>query len=218
MAIYLRGYYRRARWNFIFGGRNMLRYGRLLLAVVLLALAGCSTSSVSLDYSRAAAPANGARPQVAVGAFTDQRRSEDPRRLGAIRNGYGAAQKTLVLSDDAIVVVQKAFTEALDKRGLLAASGSARYTLTGVINKLDCNQYVRREAHVEIVVSLTDNATGKLVLQQTGKSVEVQDPSSLFDTSILASPDDLRAVAEKALEDAIDDALASPPFVQAMAG
>jgi uncharacterized lipoprotein YajG len=195
----------------------MRRNLRPLLALLLLPLAGCSTPTVSLDYTRAPAPVAGARPQVAVGSFADQRRDDDPRQLGAIRGGYGQPLKTLVLSEDASVVVQKAFAQALDKRGLLAPSGSGRYTLSGVIKKLDCSQYIRREAHADIVVSLTDNATGKVVLQQTAHADGVTDPSGA-DYSIFGKVEDLRVVAERTLQDAIDKALSDARFAQAVAG
>jgi uncharacterized lipoprotein YajG len=195
----------------------MRRNLRPLLALLLLLLAGCSTTAVSLDYTRALAPVAGARPQVAVGSFADQRRDDDPRQLGAIRGGYGQPLKTLVLSEDASVVVQKAFAQALDKRGLLAPSGSGRYTLSGVIKKLDCSQYIRREAHADIVVSLTDNATGKVVLQQTAHADGVTDPSGA-DYSIFGKVEDLRVVAERTLQDAIDKALSDARFAQAVAG
>jgi len=195
----------------------MFNYRRSLLALLLLMLAGCSTTAVSLDYTRAPAPVAGARPQVAVGSFADQRRDNDPRQLGAIRGGMGQPLKTLVLSEDASVVVQKAFSQALDKRGLLAPSGSGRYTLSGVINKLDCSQYIRREAHADIVVSLTDNATGKVVLQQTAHADGVTEPSGA-DYSIFGKVEDLRVVAERTLQDAIDKALSDARFAQAVAG
>jgi hypothetical protein len=190
---------------------------RPFLALLLLALAGCSTTAVSLDYTRAPAPAAGVRPQVAVGSFADQRRADDPRKLGAIRGGFGNPLKTLVLSEDASVVVQKAFSQALDKRGLLAPSGSGRYTLSGVIKKLDCSQLIRREAHADIVVSLTDNATGKVVLQQTAHADGITEPSDTVDYAIFGSVEDLRVVAERTLQDAIDNVLSSPRFAQAMA-
>jgi uncharacterized lipoprotein YajG len=195
----------------------MRRNLRPLLALLLLLLAGCSTTAVSLDYTRAPAPVAGARPQVAVGSFADQRRDDDPRQLGAIRGGMGQPLKTLVLSEDASVVVQKAFAQALDKRGLLAPPGSGRYTLSGVINKLDCSPYIRREAHADIVVSLTDNATGKVVLQQTAHADGVTEPSGA-DYSIFGKVEDLRVVAERTLQDAIDKALSDARFGQAVAG
>ena len=191
---------------------------RPLLALLLLVLAGCSTTAVSLDYTRAPAPVAGARPQVAVGSFADQRRDGDPRQLGAIRGGMGNPLKTLVLAEDASVVVQKAFSQALDKRGLLAPSGSGHYTLSGVINKLDCSQLMRREAHADIAVSLTNNATGKVVWQQIAHAEVVTEPASAFDVGVGASVEDLQAVAAKALQDAIDDALSNARFAQAMAG
>jgi hypothetical protein len=191
---------------------------RPLLALLLLVLAGCSTTAVSLDYTREPAPTPGAERQVAVGSFADQRRDGDPRQLGAIRGGMGNPLKTLVLAEDASVVVQKAFGQALDKRGLLAPTGSGRYTLSGVIKKLDCSQLIRREAHADIIVSLTDNVTGKVVWQQTAHSDVVTEPASALDVGIAASPEDLQAVAAQALQNAIDNALSNAGFAQAMAG
>jgi hypothetical protein len=154
---------------------------------------------------------------VAVGTFTDQRGGES-RQLGAIRGGFGNPLKTHERSEDASVVVNKAFAQALANRGLLAASGSALYTLSGVINKLNCSQLVRLEAHAELVVSLIDDTSGKQLLQRTVRGDIVNDASSAFATGVGGSVEDLRAMAARALQDAIDNALASPQFTQAMAG
>jgi hypothetical protein len=39
--------------------------------------------------------------------------------------------------------------------------------ISGVIQKLDCRQYVRREAHAAIEVRVTETASGRKVFAQT---------------------------------------------------
>jgi hypothetical protein len=188
----------------------------IVLISVIAAIAGCSTSSVTVGYApTGVSPVAGAKPLVRVADFVDER-GGDPERLGAIRNGFGGEMKRLELSESAAVTVRKAFASGLSARGLLDEHPDATYSLSGRILKFDCSQYVRREAHATLEVTLKDTASGTVIIDRTVVKDEVQG-GNVFDTGIFASPDDLRAVAADLLRQVIDDALDDPAFRQAMA-
>jgi hypothetical protein len=185
-------------------------------AVLALLVGGCSSTSVSLKYQADSTGAAAARtPLVRVDKFVDER-GTDPRWLGAVRGGYGNALKTLLLDASAQEVVHDDFAQALAARGLLDERAAARYSLTGIIAKLDCSQYVRREAHANFVLTLTETASGKVVMSRSFRRDDVQDQLNLLDTGIFASTDDLRAVAAQTLHQTIDDALDSAEFKRAI--
>jgi hypothetical protein len=178
----------------------------------LLTISACSTTRVSLPYQAGATPiAAVAKPLVSVGAFSDQR-GTDPHWLGAIRGGFGNPLKTLELENTASEMMKEAFSQALTSRGLLASNAAGRYTLSGVIQKFDCSQFVRREAHATIIVTVTETATGKTVMNQSFEETVVTGEGLTLDAGILASTDDLKAVAAQALQKVIDDVLNGSTF------
>jgi uncharacterized lipoprotein YajG len=188
----------------------------IVLLSVAASIAGCSTSSVTLGYApTGVSPATGAKPLVRVADFVDQR-GGDPQRLGAIRNGFGGEMKRLELSESAALTIREAFASGLSARGLLDDHPDAKYTLSGRILKFDCSQYVRREAHATLELTLKDTASGTVVMDRTIVKDEVQG-GNLLDTGILASTDDLRAVAADLLRQVINDALDDPAFRRAVA-
>jgi hypothetical protein len=181
-----------------------------------LLLTGCSSTAVSLKYEGTRASESGSRtPIVRVDEFADER-GTDPRWLGAVRGGLGNALKTLRLDASAQEVVCDDFVQALAARGLLDERPAARYSLTGIITKLDCSQYVRREAHASITLTLTETVTGKVVMSRTFRRDDAQDNPNLLDVGIFASTDDLRAVAAQTLRQTVDDALDSAEFKHAI--
>ena len=186
----------------------------MFMLLGVLAVSACSTTRVSLPYAAGAGgtpTAPTASPMVSVGSFSD-RRGTDPHWLGAIRGGFGNPLKTIELENTASDVMAAAFSQALASRGLLATGPTGRYTLSGVIQKFDCSQYVRREAHADIVVTITEAATGKVVLDQTFQETVVTGEGLTLDAGIFASTDDLKAVAAQALQKVIDDVLSAPSF------
>jgi uncharacterized lipoprotein YajG len=196
----------------------MLQSARLtLILVCACVVGGCSTTRGSLTYSPAVAvvPADqGLFTHVAVGSFVDQR-GETATWIGAIRGGYGNPLKVLEVAPSVSAAVQDAFTAGLRARGF-AVSGGTSYQISGVIKKLDCSQYVRREAHVEIEVDVFDNSTGKQIFSRTYTADSLEGSLVSLKTGVFASEADLRAVAQKTLAQVIDKALDDTAFRSAI--
>jgi uncharacterized lipoprotein YajG len=192
----------------------------LLPLGLLLTLAACSTTAVDVAYqpggagSAAATAGQQQRPVVAVSAFADQR-GEDPNWLGSIRGGYGNPLKTLTTPQPVAEVVRKAFADGLASRGLLADAG-ARYTLNGTVQQFDASQYARREATAKVLLTLKDASTGRTLLAEPFEHTVVAGSILTLRTGVFASVDDLRDVAAQALNGAVDKALDSPAFRQAV--
>jgi hypothetical protein len=190
---------------------------RTLLVAGLLALAGCSTNQVSLAYQPVAGSVARQGPAlIRLGEFSDARKV-DPHWLGAIRGGFGQPLKSLITDEPISDVVRTGFSQGLGARGLLHDGADAPYTLTATVEKFDCSQYVNREAHARIAVTLSETASGRVVMSETFRRDLAKDNPKLFDAGILASTDDLRAVAADALREIVDAALDSPELTQALA-
>ena len=178
-----------------------------ILLMALGAVAGCVTDTVSLGYKPSAAiAAANSGVVISVGTFVDQR-GETPTWIGAVRGGYGNPVKTLQTDKPVATLVQTAFADGLRARGLLATNANAgAYQLSGTIKKLDCSQYVRREAHAIIDVSVFD-PSGRQVFTQTYTADELEGSLLALNTGVFGSVDTLRALAEKALSEVVDKAL-----------
>jgi hypothetical protein len=126
--------------------------------------------------------------------------------LGAIRGGYGNPIKKLESERPVAELVKAAFSEGLRARGIPVDEDAAQNHITGIIKKLDCSQYVRREAHVDIEIMVLD----KLGQQRFGRRYTASNvDGSLFSLSvgILASVEDLRSIMEKTLGEVVDQSL-----------
>ncbi len=175
----------------------------LLLAATFL-ITACSTSNVTLRYPSAnvAAP-GGLRTQVGVGTFLDDR-GVDARWLGAVRGGYGNVLKRLRTDEPMQSVVEQAFRDALDVRGLLSADAAPEYELRGRIQKLDCSQYFSREAHAHLTVSLFHVPTSTQVFSSEYRADNSEGAGGV---GVFGSTEGLRQLAETTLNQAIDQAL-----------
>lgn len=187
-----------------------MRAGTILgVSIAMLALMACSTNDVGLAY-KSSAPVPGAddakSPTVSVGTFVDQR-GEPATWIGAIRGGFGNPVKTLEVTPSVSSVVQTAFSEGLRARHLLAAEGAGSYQISGVIKKLDCSQYERREAHAVIDVNVSEVSPGKKLFSQTYTADELEGSAVALNVGVFGSVESLRAVAEKALDEVVDKAL-----------
>jgi hypothetical protein len=185
-------------------------FGLLITSLTL----GCSTTIVDLRYEResgfAAAPSPGSG--VTVGEFTDSRGTE-PTHLGSIRSGIGNPMKRLVLEKPAGEIVARAFADGLRERGWLAESTSGSRTLVGRIEKLDCNQYSNREAHVTVRIRVVDPRSGREVFADLVESTLEQGGGL---GGPFGSVEGLRALAERALQEVVDAALDDPRFRDAL--
>jgi hypothetical protein len=195
------------------GENQKMRF--LAVAAAALCLSACQTTNpVSMAY----APSGSATPlasgsSVAAGKFIDDRR-EPAKWLGAIRGGYGNPLKVLEVEDSVAAMVERAFAEGLKARGG-GASGS-RYEVRGSIRKLDCSQYVRREAHAVIDVVVVETASGRERFRRSYASDVVEGSVINLATGIFASVEELRQTAEKALREVVDKALDDPALRDAM--
>lgn len=189
---------------------------RTLLVAGLVALAGCSTNQVSLAYQPSAGSTARQGPAVVQLGRSSDDRKVDPHWLGAIRGGFGQPLKSLVTDEPISEVVRTGFSQGLAARGLLRDGADAPYTLTATVEKF--SQYVNREAHARLAVTLSETASGRVVMSETFQRDLARDNGKLFDAGILAPTDDLRAVAADALREIVDTALDSPKLQQALAG
>jgi hypothetical protein len=164
-----------------------------------------TTTSVGLKYSAPATvtKANTPPAPIAVGTFVDQR-GEPATWIGAIRGGYGNPLKHLETNQPVSVLVQMAFADGLRARGVNPET-AAPMQIAGVVRKLDCNQLMRSEANVEIEVSIIDTVSGQQRFSRTYKTTNSGGMS--LASGIFGSIEDLRALTEKTLREAVDSAL-----------
>lgn len=175
----------------------------------MLALAACSTTKVALKYDNPQSPnkvaASTTTAPVTIGLFIDQR--EEPANwIGAIRGTYGNPIKNVESEQTVSLLVQTAFADGLRARGVQDSS-SAPLQLAGVIRKLDCNQMSRREANVEIELSVIDASTGKASFSRSYSSANIDGSLLTLKIGVFASVEDLRALTERTLRETVDKAL-----------
>lgn len=183
----------------------------ILIALCCLATSACSTHMVPLTYEGGpfAFPEGPPAPNVTVGTFDDER-GTDPNWLGAIRGGYGNPLKKLRTNEPTSVVVEKAFREAVDRRGRLSTSDDANFLLRGRIQKLDCSYYFNKEAHARIEVDVLRLPSRELAHSKVYKASERRGGVG---AGILGSVDGLRQIAEQVLRRVVDDALSDPELL-----
>lgn len=174
-----------------------------LLSTALLPVVLACTTTVDLRYgSRSGAAAPATHSRISVGEFADARETE-ATHLGSIRSGVGSRMKILVLEKPASEVVRAAFQDGLRQRGVLAEDGRGATLLSGTIEKLDCNQYSNREAHV--ILRVRAERGGRVLLDDVFQK-------DLVEGGGLGGPfgsvEGLRLLSERALREVVDEALA----------
>ena len=184
----------------------------VLATLVVLFLSGCSTNTVHLTYNTSVVASQQAvtASSVEILSVSDSRKHAS-NWLGAIRGGFGNPLKTLTTDVPVKNVVENAFTAALKARGLLASTGGV-YGMQVVVNQFDCNQYVRREAHVRLHVSMVKLASGQQIYARDIRVDKVTGSMITFNVGIFAAVEDLRKLANQALQEAVDQALDDPQF------
>ncbi len=85
-----------------------------------------------------------------------------------------------------------------------------------VISQFDCNQYARREAHVRLHVSLVEFASGQQIYAKDIRVDKVTGSMITLDAGIFADVEDLRKVANQALQEAVDKVLDDPQFIKSL--
>lgn len=183
-----------------------------IIALTALTLGACSTTQVNMNYANH----NGVsykNPVIAVNQVNDKR-GIDPYYLGAVRSGFGTRLKTLKTEQPVQAVVKTTLTQGLSANGLLAKN-SPKYLLDVQINKFDCSQYVRREAHVILNITLVERSSKKAVYKRTITANKVDGSRMTLKAGAFASVEDLRKVANDALQDAVDQLVQDPAFVTA---
>jgi hypothetical protein len=152
---------------------------------------------------------------VVVGTFVDER-GEPANWLGAIRGGFGNPLKVLETPEPVARMVQSSFEEAVRARSR-GTKGAQAYELRGTVKRLDCSQYVRREAHGVVEIVVVDSGTKKEKFRQTYTADVVEGSLLNLQTGVFASVDELKSVAQKALHELIDKALDDAAFRDAIA-
>ena len=191
-------------------------HGFLLVSLLAIGSAACTTTLVPLKYQAANAPsrAGADTPLISVGTIEDARSTDHGADwLGAIRGGYGNRLKTLRTEKPMQQVVEDAFAEGLRARGVFAEPGQGKFTLEGKIEKLDCSEYFNLEAHAhtQITVSRTDT---REVLYTT--MVRADQTEGGFGAGIFGSVETLRVLAERTLREMVDKALDDPALRNAV--
>jgi uncharacterized lipoprotein YajG len=113
--------------------------------------------------------------------------------------------KVLEVTPSVSTAVQSAFAAGLQDRGFTTGAGKSSQ-ISGVIKKLDCSQYARREAYAEIEVTVSDS-TGEQLFRRTYTADNLEGSVLSWSTGVFASEKDLRAVMQKTLDEVVDKAL-----------
>ncbi len=185
-----------------------------VVLVVALWLAACGTVTVPVTYTPPANVIQANLPVVSIGVFADKR-NEAPTYIGAVRGGFGNPLKTINTSEPVSDLVAHAFARGMAARGLAAAGSSGKYVLTGVINTLQSNRYVRIDAEADIDLRLLDGR-GVQVFQKIYHAEQENGSIVALDTGVFADPDELRAAAVQALSKVVNQALDDPEFLRVL--
>ncbi len=186
-----------------------LRFALLIVSTLFLA---CSTHTVGLSYRPAVAPtAATSKPsvQVAMGDFTDNRH-EPSHWIGAIRGGYGNPLKTLETDKPVSELVKEAFRQALVARSLYSDAGQV--ILSGWIDKLDGDQYARKEATVQLHVVVTDRQSRRELLNRPASANKIEGSLVTMRSGLFGSVEELQSLIEKTLSQTVDEFVDSSAF------
>lgn len=192
----------------------------LLGVAALLSLAACGTTRMPLSYTPQSAIARSpqAQPILDVGQVTVSRRTgrENPMWIGTIRGGYGNPVKALEADVTVDQVVARALRDGMRARGLLATSGTAPQRRLNVdVAQFDANQFARREATVELRVSVQDVASGQQLWADTVRAFRMSG-TLMTAGGVFGSVEDLHALTTSVLAEAVDRTLDNPGLLAAV--
>jgi hypothetical protein len=182
----------------------MLRRVFLVLSSAL-ALTSCFQSQVSLDYHAHPASQRERGPSFDVGAVMDQRQVEAPAYLGYIKGSRRGLPEELYMTLPADETVRNAFLHGMSARGM-QARGRARVRLEVQVQELFCRFEDR--PYARCTLDVTALSSGGRVLYRQSYSAARQDAGYLFDYN--DRTEDLREIASRTLQDAVDKALDDP--------
>jgi uncharacterized lipoprotein YajG len=192
----------------------------LVLLVLSLLLAACGTSSYPLTYAPTTTGVvpRAPGPVAAVAEVRNLRSTgrEDPRWLGTIRGGYGNPLKAIEADRPIDEAVRAAFEEALAARGWLSR-GAPRVDVLVEITQFDANRYVRLEATAAMTLRLRERASGRILLTESERVRNVTGSILAVDTGIFASTDELHALMQRTMREAMDRLLDRPTVAAALA-
>jgi len=114
--------------------------------------------------------------------------------------------KVLALDKPVSDVIKAAFEDGLKARGASPTLTGGQPQLTGVIRKFECDQYVRREATIELELTVLDSS-GHTKFTRNYRSNNIDGSILTLSTGVFASIDDLRVVMERTLRETVDKAL-----------
>lgn len=169
--------------------RPLLRY--IALAVLLLAVAGCSTvkdsaqsiqnsvggwfggdNTLSTTEKKATSDRSGSEPRNAVtlrvANYTDQRGLTNPRLLGVAELSVrGLDGNQLLLDQEIATFVTKAIKKQFIAAGYQVLEGpsanNAMFEVSGVVKDLTLNVKLHDEIYIAVDTTMKDLATGKVV-------------------------------------------------------
>ncbi|ODC02776.1 hypothetical protein BFW38_03675 [Terasakiispira papahanaumokuakeensis] len=186
------------------------------LVLTLLIMQGCSTHYMPIAYTpETPPPMHSSLTQVKIVSVVDNR-DTDNHWLGAIRGGFGNPVQWLYTEEETVKTVQNAFLEALEKRNLLAQGIRSDYRLDVELTKFDVSQYVNKEAHAHLTLSLVQEATGNQIFSKAYRTDNEEETLDPFEAGILGNPNILQRMANEVLSQTIDKSLDDPAFISAL--
>ena len=165
---------------------------------------------VQLPYTAPAEVQRG-EPTIVFGDVTNER-DRGVNWLAAIRGGYGNPLKVLVTEQPVHEVVAQGFRDGLAARGMAAERGP--HVLNLRVIRFDGDQFIPKNAHIIVETTLIDVASGATLYQHT---YQVDRVGPGIGGGIFTPIEPLRALANDAMNMAIDQALDDPAFRAALA-
>ncbi|MGI9499606.1 MAG: hypothetical protein ACR2P3_06185 [Geminicoccaceae bacterium] len=179
----------------------------VISSMVIVQLAGCSTSQVDLAYDQSGRiePVGPETGKMTLGHFSD-RRGVDPNWVGEIVGKYYYPKTVLETREPVTLAVRRVIEQGAEIRGMLSTRGAdAIYQLSGEVIRLDGMISRGTEAHAVINIRLTKRDGSKEVYRE-------QHRIDLNEVRTGQSANVLEGLLEDALNQAIVEALDSPAF------
>jgi len=150
-------------------------------------------------------------PTIWLGSFEDRRKDNGSNEIGANRGFFGNPVYVVVVAEPVQDFIRNAVASGLQVRGMMSDRPDAPLTLTGQVYRLECNQYLRPEAHAAIQITLADTASKAIIWTKTVRR-------DLFADYTFAggSVVDLRDLTNRVLQQTVDGGLDSPELAQAV--